>query len=159
MMTQPDFEFITAYAFYVQAKNKSWAEETDIDQHWYICNGLKSLFEESKYNDTRRSFLGCVNAFMSNLPVILNIEKDFLKIKPGTWVELLDRSVVKVIAVGRPPEKKSEKNQQDFFIVFEGAEHKIEYYSIKGKNTTESNQYLSPKDIVKVINNATPEKS
>ena len=45
----------------------------------------------------------------------------------------------------------------DRLIVFEGAEHKIEYYSIKGKNTTESSQYLSPKDIVKVITNATPE--
>ena len=156
MMTQTDFEFTTAYAFYVQAKNKSWAETTDIDQHWHICNGLKSLFEDSKYNDTHRSFLGCVNNFMSNLPDILNLEKEFLKIKPGTWVELLDRSVVKVIAVGRLPEKKNEKNQQDLFIVFEGAEHKIEYYSRKGKNNTELNQYLTPKDIVKVITNAPP---
>ena len=156
MMTQTDFEFITAYAFYIQEKAKPWAETTDIDQHWHICNGLKSLFEESKYNDAHRSFLGCVNNFMSNLPAILNLEKDFLKIKPGTWVELLDRSVVKVIAVGRLLEKKNEKNQQDFFIVFEGAEHKIEYYSIKGKNHTELNQYLSSKDIVKVITNASP---
>lgn len=156
MMTQTDFEFITAYAFYIQEKAKPWAETTDIDQHWHICNGLKSLFEESKYNDTHRSFLGCVNDFMSNLPDILNLEKEFLKIKPGTWVELLDRSVVKVIAVGRLLEKKSEKNQQDFFIIFEGAEQKIEYYSIKGKNHTELNQHLSPKDIVKVISNAPP---
>ena len=156
MMTQTDFEFITAYAFYIQEKAKPWAETTDIDQHWHICNGLKSLFEESKYNDTHRSFLGCVNDFMSNLPDILNLEKEFLKIKPGTWVELLNRSVVKVIAIGRLPEKKSEKNQQDFFIIFAGAEQKIEYYSIKGKNHTELNQHLSPKDIVKVINNAPP---
>ncbi len=156
MMTQTDFEFITAYAFYIQEKAKPWAETTDIDQHWHICNGLKSLFEESKYNDTHRSFLGCVNDFMSNLPDILNLEKEFLKIKPGTWVELLDRSTVKVIAVGRLLEKKNEKNQQDFFIIFEGAEQKIEYYSIKGKNHTELNQHLSPKDIVKVINNAPP---
>ena len=154
MMTHTDFEFTAAYVFYIQEKAKSWAETTDIDQHWHICKGLKSLFEESKYNNTHRSLLGCVNTFMSNLPVILNIEKDFLKIKPGTWVELLDRSVVKVIAKGPVTEKKAVENNRDFFIVFEGAENKLEYYSRTGKNNTELNQYLSPKDIVKVINDA-----
>ena len=58
---------------------------------------------------------------------------------------------------GYVTEKKAVENEQDLFIVFEGAEDKLEYYSRTGRNNTILNQYLSPKDIVKVINNASTE--
>ena len=157
MMTQKDFEFAMAYSFYVQEVAPEWAKDTDVDTHWQISKGLFWLFDDSKYNNELRSYLGCVNDFLSNVLNILNIEKQIRELKPGMLVELLDGSLAKVIAKGPVTAKKAVENNQDLFIVFKDAEHKLEYYSRTGKNNTILNQYLSPKDIVKVINDAASE--
>lgn len=157
MMTQNDFEFAMAYSFYIQEVAPEWAKDTDVDTHWQISKGLFLLFNESKYNNEFRSYLGCVNDFLSDVLNILNIEKQIRELKPGMWVELLDGSLAKVIAKGPVTGKKAVENNQDLFIVFECAEDRIEYYSRTGKNNTILNQYLSPKEIVKVINDATTE--
>ena len=157
MMTQNDFEFAMAYTFYVQEVAPEWAKDTDVDTHWQISKGLFLLFDDSKYNNELRSYLGCVNDFLTNLSNILNNAKQIRELKPGMWVELLDGSLVKVVAKGPVTEKKAVENKQDLFIVFEGAEDKLEYYSRTGRNNTILNQYLSPKDIVKVINDAASE--
>lgn len=156
MMTQNDFEFAMTYGFYIQEVAPAWAKDTDIDTHWQISKGLFSMFDDSEYNNSLRSYLGCVNSFLSNVLNILNIERQMQELKPGMWVKLLDGSLVKVIAKGTVIAKKAVENNQDLFIVFEGAEDKLEYYSRTGKNNTILNQYLSPKDIVKVITDAPP---
>ena len=158
MMTQNDFEFAMTYSFYINERAPKWARDTDIDTHWRINKGLFSMFEASDYNNSLRSYLACVDDFLSNVLNILNIEKQMRNLKTGMLVQLLDGSVVKVIAKGITTDRKNRENEQDLFIVFQGAEDRLEYYSIKGRNNTILNQYLSPKDIVKVINETnTPE--
>lgn len=158
MMTQNDFEFAMTYSFYINKVAPEWARDIDIDTHWRINKGLFSLFDQSNYNDPHQSYLCCVDNFLSNVLNILNIEKQMQNLKTGMLVQLLDGSVVKVIAKGITTDRKNRENEQDLFIVFQGAEDRLEYYSIKGRNNTILNQYLSPKDIVKVINETnTPE--